>query len=104
MKTLTSFQFAHAMVKQYKSEESYTIEASRLFHLSEALSEEHVICHLGGGAFLDLKNAYPSEVEVHSTKVILKQLPKLEERLSRRLRFVQDDELEKRVLEKWAKL
>ena len=104
MKTLTSFQFAHAMVIQHKGEESCIIEASRLFHLSEALSEEHVICHLGGGAFLDLENAYPTEVEVQSTRVILKQLPQLEERLSRRLRFVHDDELEKQVLEKWAKL
>lgn len=104
MKTLTSFQFAHAMVVQHRGEESYTIEASRLFHLSEELSEEHVICLLGGGAFLDLENAYPSAVEVSPTKVTLKQLSQLEERLSRRLRFVQDDELEKRVLEKWAKL
>lgn len=104
MKTLTSFQFAHTIVTHNRGQEVYIIEASRIFHLSEMLIDEHIICRLGGGAFLDLEEAYPGIVEVKGNEVVFKQLPQLEEQLKRRLRFSQDDELEERVWERWERM
>ena len=101
MKTLTTYKLMQILLKE---DMQLMYEACKINLLEEALINKHINCMLDAYCFDEMECEYPELVSLSKTEIHISNPQQFMQKLDMRLRYVNDEDLEKMVIETWATL
>lgn len=104
MKEFSSYQLVKTVIANEKNNGSISLPAPKVRKLAVKLHGMAIESSLGEVSFKKMASQYPEVVQVTEHVVIIQSSNELRIRLDEQLRFVKDDQLERKVWEIWQKL
>lgn len=100
MRTYSAIQLLQVLVENNKTN-YYRFSAKRINLLERKLLSKNIICDFTKDAFMLLEYEFGENIYLTDNELIVKNPIEMKEILNREVRFIQDKEVDKIVLESW---